>query len=52
MNLRIYFYNSIEIKVLSVNNNLKDGAQIIQQKGRPIPTHLQEQVAKEYKSFQ
>ena len=29
--------------------NLKEGAQILQQKGRPISLHLQEQVAKELK---
>ena len=39
------FYNNKEIKDLSVKINPKEEAQIIQQKGRPIPIHLQEQVA-------
>ena len=43
------FYNNREIKALSVKINLKEGSQIIQQNGRPIPIHLQEQVAKELK---
>ena len=43
------FYNNKEIKNLSVRINLKTGAQIIQQKGRPIPIHLQDQVAQELK---
>ena len=41
------FYNNNEIKDLSVKIKLKEGAQIIQQKGRPMPIHLQDQVAKE-----
>ena len=40
-------YNNKEIKNLSVKINIKTGAQIIQQKGRPIPIHLQDQVAQE-----
>ena len=43
------FYNNKEIKNLSVKTQLKEGAQIIQQKGRPIPIHLQDQVALELK---
>ena len=43
------FYNNKEIKNLSVKMNLKTGAQIIQQKGRPIPIHLQDQVEQELK---
>ena len=33
------FYNNKEITNLSVKVQLKEGAQIIQQKGRPIPIH-------------
>ena len=40
---------STTIKNLSVKINVKAGAQIIQQKGRPIPIHLQDQVAQELK---
>ena len=43
------FYNKTEIKNLSVKINLKEDAKIIQQKGRPIPIHLQDQVADEFK---
>ena len=43
------FYNNKEIKKLSVKMNIKTGAQIIQQKGRPVPIHLQDQVAQELK---
>ena len=43
------FYNNNEIKGLEVKIKLKEGAQIIQQKGRPIPIHLQDQVANELK---
>ena len=43
------FYNNKEINNLSVKINFKTGAQIIQQKGRPIPIHLQDQVAQELK---
>ena len=43
------FYNNKEIKNLSVKIQLKEGAQRIQQKGRPIPIHLQDQVALELK---
>ena len=43
------FYNNKKIKDLSVKVNLKKGAQMIQQKGRPIPIHLREQVAKQLK---
>ena len=43
------FYNNKEIKNLSVKIQLKEGAQTIQQKGRPIPIHLQDQVALELK---
>ena len=43
------FYNNKEIKNLSVKVQVKEGAQIIQQKGRPIPVHLQDQVALELK---
>ena len=39
------FYNNTEIKNLSVKRNLKEDAKIIQQKGRPVPIHLQEHVA-------
>ena len=44
------FYNNKEIKTnLSMKSNLKDGAEQIQQKGRPIPILLQDQVARELK---
>ena len=43
------FYNNKEIKNLSVKIQLKEGAQIIQQKARPIPIHLQDQVALDLK---
>ena len=43
------FYNNQEIKNLSVKVQLKEGAQIIQQKRRPSPIHLQDQVALELK---
>ena len=43
------FNNNKEIKNLSVKIQLKEGAQIIQQKRRPIPIHLQDQVALELK---
>ena len=43
------FYNNNEIKDLSVKINLKEGAQIIQQKMRLIPIYLQDQVARELK---
>ena len=43
------FYNNKEINNLSVKINLKTGAQKIQQKGRPIPIHLQDQVEQELK---
>ena len=42
-------YNNKEFKYLSVKLNLKEGAKISQQKGRPIPIHLQDQVADELK---
>ena len=41
------FYNNTEIKDTVVKINLKETANIIQQKGRPIPIHLQDQVAEE-----
>ena len=43
------FNNNKEIKNLSVKINVKAGAQIIQQKGRPIPIHLQEGMAQKLK---
>ena len=43
------FYNNNGIKDLSVKINLKEGAQIIQQKTRLIPIYLQDQVARELK---
>ena len=43
------FYNNTEIKDTIVKINLKENANIIQQKGRPIPIHLQDQVAEELK---
>ena len=43
------FYNNKEIKNLSVKVQLKEGAQIIQQKERPIPIHLKDQVALDLK---
>ena len=43
------FCNKTEIKNLSVKTNLKEDASIIQQKGRPIPIHLQDQEADEIK---
>ena len=42
-------YNNKEIKKPLIKVHLKEGAQIIQQKGRPIPIHLQDQVALELK---
>ena len=47
--LKDLFYNNTEIKSLSVKVNLNEDANIIQQKGRPIPIHLQDQVAEEIK---
>ena len=47
--LKQFFYNNKEIKNLSVKIQLKEGAQIMQQKGRPIPIHLQDQMALELK---
>ena len=47
--IRDLFYNNKEIKNLSVKVHLKEGAQSIQQKERPVPTHLQDQVALELK---
>ena len=44
------FYNYKKIKNLSVKIQMKEGAQIIQQKARPIPIHLQDQVALELKT--
>ena len=43
------FYNNTKIKELEVKIDLKDDAKIIQQKGRPVPIHLQNQVAEEIK---
>ena len=43
------FYNNNEMKDLSVKLNLKEGSQIIQQKGKPILIHLKDQVARELK---
>ena len=43
------FYNNTEMKNLSVKINLKEDAKILQQKGRLVPIHLQEQVANEIK---
>ena len=43
------FYNNTEIKDTIVKINLKENANIVQQKGRPIPIHLQDQVAEELK---
>ena len=43
------FYNNTEIKDLEVKIDLKKDAKIIQQKGRPVPIHLQNQVAEEIK---
>ena len=43
------FYNNNETKDLVVKVNLKDDANIIQQKGQPIPIHLQDQVVEELK---
>ena len=45
----VIFYKNKEIKDLSVEINLKAGAQLIQKRGRPIAIHLQDQVAKELK---
>ena len=42
-------YNNTEIKDTVVKINLKENANIIQQNGRPIPIHLQDQVAEEVK---
>ena len=38
--LKDLFYNNKGVKDLSVKITLKEGAQIIQQKGRPQPIHL------------
>ena len=43
------FYNNTEIKDLEVKLDLKEDAKITQQKGRPVPIHLQNQVAEEIK---
>ena len=43
------FYNNTEMKDLEVKIDLKEDAKIIQQKGRPVPIHLQNQVAEEIK---
>ena len=43
------FYNNTEIKDLEVKVDLKEDTKIIQQKGRPVPIHLQNQVAEEIK---
>ena len=43
------FYNNTEIKDLEVKIDLKEDAKIIQQKVRPVPIHLQNQVAEEMK---
>ena len=43
------FYNNTEIKDTVGKINQKKNANIIQQKGRPIPIHLQDQVAEELK---
>ena len=48
-NFKAVFYNNQKIKNLSVDISLKEGAQIFQQKERPIPIHLQEQVVEELK---
>ena len=45
------FYNSKEIKNLSAKVQLKEGAQLIQQKERPIPIDLEDEVALELKRF-
>ena len=45
------FYNNNEIKDLVVKVSLKEDTNIIQQKGRPIPIHLQDQVAEELKTL-
>ena len=42
-------YKNTELKNLSVKINLKEDAKILQQKGRSIPIHLQDQVADEIK---
>ena len=49
IDFRDLFYNNKEIKNLSVIVHLKEGAQIIQQKRRPIPIHLQDQVVLDLK---
>ena len=43
------FYNNTEIKDMVVKINLKENANIIQKKERPIPIYLQDQVAEELK---
>ena len=43
------FYNNQEIRNNSVKKNLKNGAQMIQQKEQLIPIHLQDQVAQKLK---
>ena len=43
------YYNNTEIKDTVVKINLKENANIIQQKGRLIPIHLQNQLAEELK---
>ena len=45
------FYDSTEIKKLSVKIDLKEDADKSQQKGRPIQIHLQDQVADESKQL-
>ena len=46
------FETNTTIKDIKVKTNLKPEAKIIQQKGRPIPMHLQDAVGKELKKLQ
>ena len=45
MNSKIYFTTTPNFKKSVRENKLKEDANIIQHKGRPIPIHLQDQVA-------
>ena len=47
--LKDLFYSNTEMKETVVKINLNENANMIQQKGKPIPLHLQDQVAEEMK---
>ena len=49
--LKDFFFNNTEIKNLPVKINLKKGESIRQQKGKPIPIHVQDQVVDEIRGL-